>query len=102
MIYINLDLKHLFNHQLFLVNHSKQYSSPTPTLNGGIASSAFPTLRFFSTSSFHLSSEKIEINHIPYIFPEILLNTYDNVLCEEQTCHDINEKCSEIHFLGLA
>jgi len=91
--YTPLDLEPYCNHQVFLRDHPKTYRSHLP--NGGLADV------YFTPLPYHEFGIKACINGVPFIFPAVGPERYDNVACEEQTISGIDRQYTELHLLGF-
>lgn len=61
-----------------------------------------PFLEFFKSSSLPKSLELVFIENVSFIFPELMLNKYDNVECKEQKITVRKGNYSNIHILGFS
>lgn len=87
-----LNLQQIFNHKL--IAEQKIENESTTLSNLGIDGN------FFKASSLPDSCQFVEIDGVPFIFPDKAADRYDNLTCEDQQVIVPAGKYSKIHFLG--
>ncbi len=100
--FLMVDLKNSFNHKLFgtydgdFWDYEKMMIDQYNLLNIGA------TTHMIHPDLLPASSECININGIPFTFPDKSINLYDNISCENQLISIVEGKFQALHLLGMS
>lgn len=94
--FVCLNLQNIFNHKCFL--EEQEIMNSNDLKEQGLEADKL----FFKSSYYPASLEKVYVESVPFISPDMSVDKYDNILCSGQFIPVSNAVYRKIHILGFS